>query len=116
MNKETKTTTTDIKLSGSVLDLSKYGNDIHKVEAPLFILFAEYLGYVSQFNKLAEKWCDGTVPEVHVQMFMKLEAKCIFRQMLKDYELDDIRYFYDSYYPLILKEYEDGLAKIVIDD
>ena len=31
------------------------------VEAPLFILFAEYLGYVSIFNKMAEDWCDGKV-------------------------------------------------------
>ena len=32
------------------------------VEAPLFILFAEYLGYVSIFNKMAEDSRD-TYPE-----------------------------------------------------
>ena len=85
------------------------------IAAPIFIIFAEYMGYVSQFNKKAEDWCDGKVPEVHIQKFMMLEAKCIFRQMSKDYDKDDIRYYYDSYYPLILKEYEDKLAEIITD-
>ena len=35
--------------------------------------------------------------------------------MLKDYELDDIQYYYDAYYPLILKEYDDKLADICKD-
>lgn len=84
------------------------------VEAPLFILFAEYLGYVSVFNKKAEEWCDGKVPEIHVQKIIILEAKCIFRQMKKDYSLDDIREFYDMYYPLILQEYDEKLNSLII--
>ena len=46
---------------------------------------------------------------------MIVEAKCIYRQMCKDYDLDDIQYYYDSYYPLILKEFDDKLAKICED-
>jgi hypothetical protein len=83
------------------------------VEAPLFILFAEYLGYVSIFNKLAEDWCDGKVPEIHIQKIIILEAKCILRQMKKDYSLDEIREFYSMYYPLILQEYDEKLAKLL---
>ena len=83
------------------------------VEAPLFILFAEYLGYVSIFNKMAEDWCDGKVPEMHIQKIIILEAKCILRQMKKDYGIDSIREFYSMYYPLILQEYDENLAKLI---
>ena len=83
------------------------------VEAPLFILSAEYLGYVSIFNKMAEDWCDGKVPEIHIQKIIILEAKCILRQMKKDYSLDDIREYYSMYYPLIFQEYDEKLAKLL---
>lgn len=83
------------------------------VEAPLFILFAEYLGYVSIFNKMAEDWCDGKVPDIHVQKIIILEAKCILRQMKKDYSLEDIREYYLLYYPLIFQEYDEKLAKLL---
>lgn len=120
MNKETNstnpTTVNTEKWEGNLKDVEKFGEHIAAiVPAPIFILFAEYMGYISQFNKMAENWCDGKVPEVHVQKIMILEAKCIYRKMLQDYDLDDIRYYYDSYYPLVLKEYVDGLAKIVED-
>ena len=83
------------------------------VEAPLFILFAEYLGYVSIFNKMAEEWCDGKVPDMHIQKIIILEAQCILRQMKKDYGLEDIREFYMMYYPLIFQEYDEKLAKLI---
>ena len=86
---------------------------LNVIPTPIFILFAEYMGYVSQFNKLAENWCEGKVPEVHVQKIMILEAKCIYRKMVKDYNIKDILYYYESYYPLVLKEYVDKLAEIV---
>lgn len=113
----TNPTTVDTQnWEGNFKDLEKFGEMVHTeqvVAAPIFIIFAEYMGYVSQFNKMAENWCDGKVPEVHVQKVMMLEAKCIYRQMMKDFTLDDVRYYYDSYYPLILKEYVDSLAEIV---
>lgn len=117
MNKETKTETTT-KWGGNFEDLKEFSDMVEQHEenvipAPIFIIFAEYLGYVSQFNKKAEEWCDGKVPEVHVQKIMMLEASCIFHQMKKDYELDVIKYYYDSYYPLILKEYVDKLEDIL---
>lgn len=121
MNNETNvtnpTTVDTEKWEGNLKDVEKFGDKIETVEglvpAPIFILFAEYMGYVSQFNKMAEEWCDGKVPSVHVQKVMILEARCIYRQMLKDYDIEDIKYYYNSYYPLVLKEYVDGLAKIV---
>ena len=115
---ETKTNTD--KWGGNFEDLKEF-NDIveqheeNAVPTPIFIIFAEYMGYVSQFNKKAEEWCEGKVPTAQVQKIMILEAKCIFRQMKKDYDLDTIKYYYESYYPLILKEYVDKLNDIIKD-
>lgn len=86
------------------------------VEAPLFIIFAEYLGYVSIFNKLAEDWCNSKVPMPHIQKILIMEAKCILRQMKKDYTADEIREFYYLYYPLILQEYDENLNKMLSSD
>lgn len=83
------------------------------VEAPLFIIFAEYLGYVSILNKVAEEWCDGKVPNIHIQKVIIVEAKSILRQMKKDYTNDEIREYYSMYYPLILQEYDENLAKML---
>ena len=62
---------------------------------------------------MAEDWCDGKVPEIYIQTIIILEAKCILRQMKKDYSLDDIREFYSMYYPLIFQEYDEKLAKLL---
>lgn len=117
MSKETNTTTTTEKWKGNFQDLKEFGEVVNHEEyvvpTPIFIIFAEYMGYISQFNKKAEDWCDGKVPEVHVQKIMILEAACIFRQMKKDFGLDTIKYYYESYYPLILKEYIDKLKEIL---
>jgi hypothetical protein len=109
MSTETKTVT---KVETEVKE-SQPNEEAIIVEAPLFILFAEYLGYVSIFNKMAEDWCDGKVPEMHIQKIIILEAKCILRQMKKDYGLDSIREFYSMYYPLIFQEYDENLAKLI---
>ncbi len=109
MSTETKTVT---KVETEVKE-NQPNEEAIIVEAPLFILFAEYLGYVSIFNKMAEDWCDGKVPEMHIQKIIILEAKCILRQMKKDYGLDSIREFYSMYYPLIFQEYDENLAKLI---
>ena len=109
MSTETKTVT---KVETEVKE-NQPNEEVIIVEAPLFILFAEYLGYVSIFNKMAEDLCDGKVPEMHIQKIIILEAKCIFMQMKKDYGLDNIREFYSMYYPLIFQEYDENLAKLI---
>lgn len=83
------------------------------LECPVFIIFSEYFGYVSSFLKVAEAWCNGNVPELHVQKFLKIEAASIFRQMRIDYTLEEIRDYYERYYPLIIKEWVCKLEKII---
>lgn len=106
-NTETKT------MTQIAVKTSDEKNPIITMDAPVFILFAEFLGYVSILNKLAEDWCDGKVPALHIQKVLIVEAKCIFRQMKKDYTIDEIREFYMMYYPLILQEYEEKLASLI---
>ena len=106
MNTETKTA---IKVATK----TETNGEVITIEAPLFILFAEYLGYVSIFNKIAEEWCDGKVPEIHIQKIIILEAKCIQRQMKKDYTIENIKDFYEMYYPLIFQEYDEKLSKLL---
>ena len=82
------------------------------IQTPVFIIFAEYLGYVSRFNQIAIDWCDGKVPEEYIQKLLIMESKSIFRQMKKDYKIEEIQYWYDTYRPVILKDYEDKLAQL----
>lgn len=84
----------------------------HNIEAPIFIMFAEYLGYVSQFQTVAENWCDGKIPEPHIQKFLMVEAACMLKQMKKDFKVEEITKYYDLYYPIILSEYVEKLRKI----
>ena len=88
-------------------------NEEITMEAPLFILFSEYFGYVSMFNKIAEDWCNGDVPEQHIQKVMFVEAKSILRQMKKDYDVKEIREVYNLYFPYVLGEYADKLKKLI---
>lgn len=83
------------------------------IKTPVFIIFAEYLGYVSRFNEIAIDWCEGKFPEPYIQEILGMEAKSIFRQMKKDYPLEQIQYWYDTYHPVILCEYEEKLARAI---
>lgn len=87
-----------------------------KVETPLFIIFAEYMGYCSRFIKLAEKWCDGEVPPIHIQKVMRLECLAIKRKMEQDYTREDVRTWFVQYYEPILKELDDKLTNLIHEE
>ena len=83
------------------------------IKTPVFIIFAEYLGYVSRFNDIAIEWCEGKLPDKYIQGILDMEAMSIFRQMKNDYALEQIQYWYDTYYPVILADYEEKLEKAI---
>lgn len=87
-----------------------------KIEPPVFVLFAEYLGYCSRFIEDCEKWCDGTIPSMYKQRAVIIEAKSILRQMLKDYSREEIINWYITYKEPLLKEYEDALSSIANEE
>jgi len=81
------------------------------IETPIFLLFAEYLGYLSPFADKAEEWCDGKVPGEEIQKFLIREAQSIFKKMKEDYTIEEINNRYKMYYTLLLKEYDDKLKE-----
>lgn len=116
-NKNEVSTQTNInkEWEGNLSDMKKYEERTKNlIETPIFIIFAEYLGYVSRFNKLAEDWCNGKVPEAHIQKVMIIEASCIFHTMKKEFTLEEICMYYDRYFPIILQEYVEKLSKILV--
>ncbi len=101
MESITKTTTQQAEENTS--------NDEIIVQTALFIIFAEYLGYISPFNKIATDWCDGQEPDAYNRRLLEIEAKCILRQMKKDYGIDKIRFWYNTYYPVVIEDLEKKL-------
>jgi hypothetical protein len=88
-------------------NVTKEPKPINKV---IFLIFAEYIGYVSDFVEYAEKICNGK-EEVHdtIKKLIELDADYIFKKMKEEYTLEEIRGWYDEFYPLLIKEYETSL-------
>jgi hypothetical protein len=42
---------------------------------------------------------------------MNAEARCILHQMMKDYTIPTMRYWFKTYYPVVLEEIEEKLAR-----
>jgi hypothetical protein len=111
-NTETKTQTQTEKWEGNFNDIKLNSDDkVVKMDTPVFIIFAEFLGYVSKFNKIANDWCDGKIPDEYIQKIMNAEARCILHQMMKDYTIPTMRYWFKTYYPVVLEEIEEKLAR-----
>ena len=87
----------------------------NQMETPIFLLFAEYFGYLSPLSNKAEEWCDGKIPDEEMQKFLIREAQAIFRKMREDYTKEEIVERYEMYYTLLLKEYDDKLKQCVIN-
>lgn len=86
-------------------------NQVTIINSKIFILFAEFLGFTSPLIDWAEDYCDlKSVPDF-VPKVLDMDAWSIFEKMKKEYTLGEIRKWYDTYYPIILKQYEDKLNK-----
>jgi hypothetical protein len=111
---ETKTntqTSTEQKWEGNIKDvLLNSDENMIKMDVPVFIVFAEFLGYISRFTKIANDWCDGKIPEDYIKKMLTVEAQCMLHQMKKDYTVATIRYWFNMYHPVILKDIEEKLA------
>lgn len=83
------------------------------IQTPIFILFAEYLGYVSPFISFAEDWCDDRkpMPTACVQTLLEREARSIYDDMLGFYTESQVRKLYEKYFPCGLGEIECQLIE-----
>lgn len=85
------------------------------IKNPIFLLFAEFLGYTSPIVEWAEELCKGNKISEFKIKFINTEAKSIFNQMIKDnFTKEDIRGWYDELRELVFEKYEEGLK--LIDD
>lgn len=76
-----------------------------------FLMFAEYMGYVSEFIEDVDKWIDGTEPEEHIRRFLWIEAQNILSQMENDMKINDLRTWWNEFYPLVLCKADEMLQK-----
>ena len=82
------------------------------VDPPLFIKFAEYLGFVSEMIKWCDELCDGKdIPE-YKKKFIEVEAKAMFNEMLKTMTREEIKDYYESFYEVILYQWDDNLQEL----
>lgn len=80
------------------------------IKNPVFLLFAEFLGYTSPIVEWAEEMCKGKKLDKFKTKFIDIEAKCIFNKILEEnITKEDLRGWYDEMYELIFEKYDKGL-------
>lgn len=82
------------------------------VKAPLFIMFAEYLGFVSNVIDWAEDWCKGNQPDEYKVKIIETDAICLFHQTKKKYTDDELADWYNEFYDVILSDYDKNLKNL----
>lgn len=80
-----------------------------EIHPALFLVFAEFLGYVSPVIDWAEDICDLKTVDESKREFIKMEAFIIFKKMQEENTLEEIRKWYDEFYPIILQDYDEKL-------
>lgn len=88
------------------------------IQTPIFILFAEYLGYVSELIEMAEDWCNPAkpMPSKNIQILLDREARTIYDEMLEEYSEEEIHNLYKRFYSCGLDDLEDDLIQKRKDD
>lgn len=107
---ETKTNTTDEKQVNdkNQSDLSNVTKTIHPA---ILIMYGEFLGYVSPLIDMAEKICKGEKEDENIMKLLSVEAHYIYTQMIEDYGIEDIKKWYDDFYGVAFKEYDENIKK-----
>ena len=114
---ETKATTVNTeekeKKVEEALSVKDFAEDTkHVVKAPVFIMFAEYLGLVSKVIDWAEDWCNGNKPDDYKVKIIETDAICLFNQAKKKYTEDELAEWYDLFYEVILSDYDINLKNL----
>ena len=86
------------------------------IRNPLFVVFAEFLGYESPIIDWAEEICQGKQVSEFNRNIVNLDAVSIFNKMQKEYSIKEIKEWWDSFYPIILVEYDKKLENLEKDD
>ena len=84
----------------------------YNLQAPLFIKFAEYLGYVSEVLPWCDEWCEGKEPEAWKRKFIEIDARQMYTEMVNDLGTEKIKEYYESFYEAILFEWDETLVEL----
>ena len=105
---------TEQKHDGYEGDLkSLIGEGKYNISAPLFIMFAEYLGYVGKTLPWVDEWCvNKKKPEDYKVRFIEVEAVTVLNEAKKKYTEQKLRELYDALYEVILFIYDDNLKEM----
>ncbi len=96
---------------GDLKDL--IGEGKYNISAPLFLMFAEYLGYVGKTLPWVDKWCvDKKKPEDYKVRFIEVEAVTVLREAKNKFTEQKLRELYDSLYEVILFIYDENLKEL----
>ena len=91
--------------------------DKYHISAPLFIMFAEYLGYVGETLDWCDDWCtNGVAPEEYKVKFIETEAAAVLKEAISKYGIVKLRNLYDDLYEVVLNVYEENLGLSKTDD
>ena len=92
---------------------SLIGEGKYNICAPLFLMFAEYLGYVGKTLPWVDEWCvEKKKPEDYKVKFIEVEAVSVLREAKKMFSEVRLRELYDSLYEVILFVYDDNLKEM----
>ena len=108
-NKEvTETSTATITAEKNVINF-----DTTIVRSPLFLLFAEFIGYTSPLVEWAEKLCERKTVPKSIEKAIMVDAVVIFEKMKKELSICNIAELWESYYSTItiFKDYDNYLAE-----
>lgn len=84
----------------------------YKISAPLFIMFAEYLGYVGKTLSWVDDWCAlKKKPKPYQIKFIEVEASLVLKEALKEYTKERLYALYEALYDAILFIYDANLEK-----
>ena len=90
----------------------KKNDDVIAIKAPIFLLFAEYIGFVSGVIDWVEDYINGkTTPDFKMKVIEE-DALCLEKKIMKKYTRDEILSWYQSFYDIVLSDYEEKINKL----
>ena len=105
------TATNDSSYEGDLK--SMIGEGKYNISAPLFLMFAEYLGYVGKTLNWVDNWCVAKKkPEDYQAKFIEVEAATVLKEAKKKFGEEKLRNLYDSLYEVILYIYDKNIKEL----
>ena len=101
---------------GTTADLTQMLKDVpQEILPPMFLLFAEFLGYVSPLMEWVDKAATKSL-EIYQQRILTMDANVIFQRMKQEFEMDEIKDYWEQLYPVVLEKYDAKFREFWTDD